>query len=788
MNLKDQLKDISIDLVADSLGLGLQKHGTNLQGECPSGHGSKGRRCFSLNLKGNYFNCFSCGKAGDVIDLVELTKGIEFIPAMKWLAQEFRPDLLPELEKSKFEPSPEKREYYQRASLYDLIFKYGQELLYQETGKEALRYLTEERGYSLENLKQTDWIYWLPEKDIRAYLKQQQPEAEEQIKALKLSGYYGDNFRLAFPYRDRRGVITSFIKRATAPKGISVKTYDGKEHEEIRFDSTPANYKEIDFESKADLFNLHRCKGLEELLIIEGYPDALYFPTIGLKNVVAVGQGLLSKTHLEGLQAFGVKRVIISFDNDQVGPENTAKALDVLRETGIRAFIIDPPLLAPHKDPDELVKAKGLEAFKKLLANPEASSRWLARRIVGRHDVDTDIGRERAIDEALEACYSIKDRLDQRIFKEAFGEVTGIYGEEMLMREEAYQEEASRKKQEKTFNDLASRIQAKARAGDFRGAEEEVSRGLQFISQGKDLEIPPAYTVDELMLDIKGTKDGLRTGYDELDNRISIPQGAITIIAGRPGHGKTTLQLNLLINMLKEYPERKFYFFSYEEAKKWLAVKIIMNLSGVFLNEANLGAYINYFKEKRNTDYAIEVGISEYEKLVNSGRLVIIDQMMPGEELASLIGYLPNGGQVGAVFIDYIQKIPLREANSGQRYQEIKRVSELILTQAVAHDIPIILGAQLGRPSKTDSGAKVVKLENLRESGDIEQDANLVLGLYNDSVVKAEDSEEEVTARKVDLDIHILKNRAGISGKKVTMTFDRPILKIKDKRKRVSSY
>jgi DNA primase len=251
MNVKEQLKDIPIGQVADGLGLNLKKHGVNLQGDCPSGHGSEHHRCFSINLEGNYFHCFHCGAGGDVISLVELSRGLGFVPAMQWLAGHYRPDLLPRLDRARPEARPGRREY-----------------------------LTEERGYLIDHLKETDWIYWPPEKEIRAYLRNLRPEAGEQIKALKLTGYFGDNFRLAFPYRDRRRAITGYLKRATTPQGMIVKTYDDQTHAGVRWDSTPA----LD---KHDLFGLHKCRGLEELVVVEGYPDALYLPAMGLKHVVA---------------------------------------------------------------------------------------------------------------------------------------------------------------------------------------------------------------------------------------------------------------------------------------------------------------------------------------------------------------------------------------------------------------------------------------------------------------------------------------------------------------------
>ncbi len=75
-----------------------------------------------------------------------------------------------------------------------------------------------------------------------------------------------------------------------------------------------------------------------------------------------------------------------------------------------------------------------------------------------------------------------------------------------------------------------------------------------------------------------------------------------------------------------------------------------------------------------------------------------------------------------------------------------------------------------------------MKLDNLREAGDLEQDANLVLGLHNQAMEEAQDKQTQLTSRKVDLTITPLKNRNGIVNKTVTLEFDRPLLQIKDKK------
>ncbi len=147
---------------------------------------------------------------------------------------------------------------------------------------------------------------------------------------------------------------------------------------------------------------------------------------------------------------------------------------------------------------------------------------------------------------------------------------------------------------------------------------------------------------------------------------------------------------------------------------------------------------------------------------------------------STLISNQASGGQVGAIFVDYIQKIhPQKPQNP--RYLDIKLVSELLLQQAVTLNVPILLGAQLSR-ADSNQGSKRVRLENLRESGDIEQDASLVIGLYNASVDRREESGQEDQEREVDMELIILKNRGGGSvNRSIVLTFDRPTLRLKDR-------
>jgi len=372
ISIESLKNSISIKDVVQMLG-GLGLDGA-LQGNCPSGHESEGGKCFTIFLKTNSFYCFHCSNGGDIISLVEFVlfntqaNNENFVKALNWLNETFQINSIQNTNKPKLTEKPNQKKLYEKGALYELIFQKGKELIYGDIGKDALHYLTEIRGYKPENLKQTDWIYFPTAKVIREYLLSLHPESKEQIAKLELQGAGGDNFRLAFPYKNRDGLITGFVKRATEPNGITYTDKEGQIHENVRYDSTSRLKKD-------DLFNLCNCRDYKDLIIVEGYPDALYLPTLDIKNIVAVGQGLLGKKHLDGIKAFNIEKVTICFDNDKAGIENTEKAVELLKETGIETYTIAPTLMKPYKDPDEFVKANGIEAFRALceMAEPSAS-------------------------------------------------------------------------------------------------------------------------------------------------------------------------------------------------------------------------------------------------------------------------------------------------------------------------------------------------------------------------------------------------------------------------------
>ena len=129
------------------------------------------------------------------------------------------------------------------------------------------------------------------------------------------------------------------------------------------------------------------------------------------------------------------------------------------------------------------------------------------------------------------------------------------------------------------------------RYDELKGFILEKTRGL---NRERDVRELRPYSLVDLGEDIATNREGLTTGWPAVDKLFRIPQEALTIIAGQPSHGKTTVLMNLFLNSVKLYPEKQFLFYSYEENSKHLALKAIMNLSEYCIDE---GSNFSKFEE-----------------------------------------------------------------------------------------------------------------------------------------------------------------------------------------------
>jgi len=742
----------------DELFSGLGEHkrqGQETLTDCPL-CGKPGK--FSYSSRKPVWKCWKCGEAGDWLDFLERTKGYDFMMALQELAQAAGVELSPHSQKAY-------QSYTRKADILEAAQDYFMDTFYKgymDSSQEVVDYILE-RGYKLDDMSGMELGAYTDRQALQDYLKGLAYTEQEMRESGLFTQGFGEDYKLTLLWRDAAGRAIGIVGRAILSG------------DELKAKGLPKYKYSYGLKRDAGMVGFSSVRGSEQIVLLEGVLDAVYLNYKGFKSV-AIGGTSLSTTQLQALEAVGTKELLLALDMDEAGQTATEKTLRQMAKSGMRAYIIALP--EGYKDADELVRKAGAEAFQEALDKAERGASWMARRIVSRHDVSTDRGMDKALEEALEAYTGLEDVIEAKAFRGSLQEATGLSDEELESRLEKAEQSAYTRKTQTVLSGYLRDIQEQADAADIIGAEDTLARALRDVRTSRGIEPPEPYLLEDLTADILSTTPAMSSGYQRLDEIAKIPVGALTIIAGRPGHGKTAFQLNLLANMMTAYPEKKFYYFSYEEARKAIGLKLLMILAGETLQkETNYGAYINYMKEKRGSNRKIEAAIQEYEELTLTGRLSVSDKMHKADDLATVIDTLATRGDVGAVIVDYIQRIPLGRKSDGQRYLDIKYISSLLLEQAVSHDIPIILGAQLTR-DKTGSRPK---LDNMRESGDIEQDANIVLGLYTKAVDDREEKDGTTIQQPVDMEVYILKNRGGQAGGKLPLSFNQPVYKITDK-------
>jgi len=747
------LKGYQRTLFGDLAGQRSAKGGRETEATCPF-CGKEGH--FSFSSEKALWRCWSCNQGGDWLQYLQEHGHFDFPTALQILAAEAGVELSAAAEKS-----------WQASQRRAGVLEQAQELFVKELEQastpaaQVVASYLQERGYTQAEIQDMELgAYTLGRDDLQRRLKAAGHTEQEIRDSGLLTPGFGASHTLSLLWRDPAG-------RAL---GLACRALEGQE---------PKYKYSAGLEKDKGLIGLTRCRGQQAVLLVEGVLDGLYLSAKG-QPVVATGGTSLSAPQIQALEHNGTRELIVCLDNDSSGQQATVKVLQQLRSSRLRAYVASLP--AGVKDPDQLVREQGLEPLKQALKQAESGAKWLARWIAGQQDLQTERGRDRALEQAFDEYQHLEDSLEQKAFLEGLQAATGLQPEDIGPRLQSHAARASEKLTGQLLQTAALRLQGKVAESDLIGAEEELEQSLQRLRSSRGVQAPEPYGLAELEQDILTASQGLETGYRSLDKLCRVPQGAITIVAGRPGHGKTTLQLNLLLRQAEAYQDKAFFFFSYEEARRALAVKLIMSLAGVELHQShNYLHYVQYLQQKSGNNPAIEAALEQYQELTSSGRLWIVDRRLTAEDLAATISHLASssGREIGAVFVDYIQKIGLQRPLQGQRYLEIKRVSELLLEQAVAHDLPVILGAQLGRGEKGKASDKV-RLDNLRESGDIEQDGNLILGLYNATEEKRQEQDGKAAAGPVALDITVLKNRNGGAGGRAVLDFCGSTYQIKE--------
>lgn len=259
--------------------------------------------------------------------------------------------------------------------------------------------------------------------------------------------------------------------------------------------------------------------------------------------------------------------------------------------------------------------------------------------------------------------------------------------------------------------------------------------------------------IDELHRE-KGKLRGLPTGYVDLDNLLGgLQKSDLVILAARPSMGKTSLALDIMRNVAVN-AKVPVGIFSLEMSKDQLVDRLLSSQSDVNLWKIRTGHL--------NDDDFEKIGQAMGEL---SESPIYIDDAAGSNimEVRTKARRLQSEHGVGLIVVDYLQLMEGRDKES--RVQEVSEISRSLKLLAREINVPVLALSQLSRGVENRPD-KVPQLADLRESGSIEQDADVVMFIYREEMYKGKDSKRPHIA-----EIHIKKHRNGPTGQ-VDLYFD----------------
>ncbi|TGN10014.1 replicative DNA helicase [Leptospira ilyithenensis] len=250
-----------------------------------------------------------------------------------------------------------------------------------------------------------------------------------------------------------------------------------------------------------------------------------------------------------------------------------------------------------------------------------------------------------------------------------------------------------------------------------------------------------------------GGISGLKTHYEGFDQKTTgLKTHELMILAARPGNGKTTFALNIAANVaLKE--RKTVAIFSLEMSRLELLLKLLSAEARIDSYSIKSGTLTQAQMSQLKDAVATITTSSIY--IDDSGYLTI-------QEFSARVRQLRTTEDIGLIIVDYLQLMSDPRAAQGGRQQEVANISRGLKQMAREVGCPVIALSQMNRSIESRSKDQRPQLSDLRESGAIEQDADIVCFIYREEMVKP--PEELEPSKKGMAEIIIAKNRAGATG------------------------
>lgn len=378
----------------------LKRRGKNLIGLCPF-HNEK-TPSFTVYPENGSFYCFGCGVGGDVFTFTKLIENLDYIEAVKLLAE--RSGV--EIPQDGYDDSMQRL----KNTIYEINRETGRffhQYLMSSDGKWALEYLTS-RGLSIQTIRHfglgaapDSWDALLKHLKDKGFSIADMMQANVIGQSSK--GSYYDRFRrrVMFPIINIRGNVIGFSGRAMPGE-------DKKGGKYVNTSDTPV------YKKSENLFGMNFAKAncADRIILVEGNMDVISLHQAGFNNAVAALGTSFTNEQAKLISRY-TKEIVLTMDADAAGQKAVRRAGEILKNTGLDVRIVTIP---DGKDPDEFIKKFGAARFEALI---EGAVSELEYKLIGLSktiDTESDDGKLQYLNGAAEILAETSDEMTRDIY------------------------------------------------------------------------------------------------------------------------------------------------------------------------------------------------------------------------------------------------------------------------------------------------------------------------------------------------------------------------------------
>lgn len=498
-------------------------------------------------------------------------------------------------------------------------------------------------------------------------------------------------------------------------------------------------------------FNSEVIDGQTDIIVVENPLDAMICTMRGIPGVVASGLAVPNGEQIEHALSKNIRHFNIALDTDTEGETGIEKIVDIVARKGLLSCsVVEYP--KGYSAPWQVIKSRGIEAFRHIAISPNTGPRWKAGRIIKKHDVGSEKGRRDAVIEAIDFLGYLQNTFEIKDFLDRITSEDGLLSVELLEHEvEEYQEhrvkDQLRRESMMILQDTAEALnkgkrididELKQRISDLRMEHE-----INYVSDGHHL---TEYLERKKLRDVeKAPLAGLAlNSFHNLAVSTDGLQPGLIVVAGRSDVGKTSFAVNLLLDVLRSNPNSCTLFVSLNDNKDHIVNRLLSLLTGVGLDD------VRHVKEGSEEQTALLKGYDELEELDKNARLDIMD-VSDVTDLESLDLQMRKWiGENSILFVDGIYN--LEHTNSRHR-TDINYTDRETFLKFIAdtYRIPVIATTYITEQAWDETSSELTY--ELAFSDSFRYASNLLM-ILSSAVYPKASSENETF-----LDLAIVKNK-----------------------------